>query len=248
MVSFTTKALGAAVAALGLFLIIRGAGQKLDNLSLPDVNLPGLPSLPSLPDISLPSLPGIPSPAESIRVADDSPFFTDVEPARQIVQPEGSSVRITQGQPPVFVGGSEVLGPAGEVIPPALTGGLANFINNITNNNREPEAEFIQQLPSEQPFVGGGIFDTPISRLSLGQIVDQFDVTASQAADLQARAQNDFGGFDFGTNTGLGIGGIASQPDINTELAGGNVSNQDFAGLSPTEIAQRLTGGNISNF
>jgi len=55
-------------------------------------------------------------------------------------------------------------------------------------------------------FEGGTIFETPIENLSLSQIIDQFDVTASQAADIRARAQDDFGSFDFGTNTGSGFG------------------------------------------
>jgi len=110
------------------------------------------------------------------------------------------------------------------------------------------------QIPGSG-FVGGGIFETPIENLSLNQIIERFNVTASQARDIQARAgggseqfQDDFNNFAFGTNTGSGIGGISSDPAVNTFIGGGNVSNPDFEGLSATEIAQRLTGGIINNF
>ena len=109
------------------------------------------------------------------------------------------------------------------------------------------DSEFTQPQ-GEGMFVGGGIFDTPIENLSLSQIVDRFNVSASQASNIQAEARNDFGNFDFGTNTGRGIGSIFTNLDIASELPAGNVSDERFTGLSATEIAQRLTGGNINNF
>jgi len=95
-------------------------------------------------------------------------------------------------------------------------------------------------------FIGGQIFETPIANLSLSQIIDQFNVTASQAANIQAIAQDDFGDFDFGTNTGGGIGSII--PSISSLLPSLNVSSSQFEGLSAQQIALQLTGGNISNF
>jgi len=97
-------------------------------------------------------------------------------------------------------------------------------------------------------FIGGQIFETPIANLSLSQIIDQFNVTASQAANISAIAQDNFGDFDFGTNTGGGIGSII--PSISSLLSSSssNVSNDQFQGLSAQEIAFQLTGGNISNF
>jgi len=93
-------------------------------------------------------------------------------------------------------------------------------------------------------FIGGSVSEIPIDRLSLGGIIDRFNVTASQASDIRARALDDFGGFDFGTNTG-----DALDPFIQSQLSNqGQVSNQAFQGLSAQEIALRLTGGNISNF
>lgn len=74
-----------------------------------------------------------------------------------------------------------------------------------------------------------------------------FNVTASQAANIKAIAADDFGDFDFGTNTGLGIGSVLSSIPGLSGL-GGNVSDPQFQGLSAQEIADFLTGGNISNF
>jgi len=96
-------------------------------------------------------------------------------------------------------------------------------------------------------FIGGSIFETPIVNLSLSQIIDKFNVTASQAANIKAIAADDFGDFDFGTNTGLGIGSVVGSIPALQGL-GGNVSDSSFAGLSLEEIANKLTGGNIQNF
>jgi len=107
---------------------------------------------------------------------------------------------------------------------------------------------FPQQFGGGGPsFIGGQVFQTPIQNLSLSQIIDRFGVTASQAANIRAIAADDFGDFDFGTNTGGGIGSII--PSISSLLpSGGAVSDPLFSGLSAEEIALRLTGGNISNF
>lgn len=99
-------------------------------------------------------------------------------------------------------------------------------------------------------FIGGSVSEIPISGLSLGDISERFQVTASQAADIKARAKNDFDGFDFGTNTGSGIGSVVSEnPLIRQSLPNpGQVSDSAFAGLSANEIFKRITGGLISNF
>jgi len=95
-------------------------------------------------------------------------------------------------------------------------------------------------------FIGGQVFETPIANLSLSQIIDKFDVTASQAANIKAISQDDFGDFDFGTNFGGGIGSVI--PSISSLLPSLNVSSSQFEGLSAQQIALQLTGGNISNF
>jgi len=97
-------------------------------------------------------------------------------------------------------------------------------------------------------FTGASINQTPIANLSLSQIIDMFNVTASQAANILAIANNDFGDFDFGTNTGSGIGSVFQDLDLSSILPSGNVSDSQFQGLSATEIANLLTGGNIQNF
>ena len=71
--------------------------------------------------------------------------------------------------------------------------------------------------------------------MSLGQIIAAgLASTASEAANLKfINCEQSESDFDFGTNTGSGIG---------------STSNPTFAGLTPMQIAQLLTGGNISNF
>jgi len=115
-----------------------------------------------------------------------------------------------------------------------------------------PGPSTFQPLPSGfvgggPSFIGGSIFETPLANLTLSQIIDKFMVTASQAANIKAIAQDDFGDFDFGTNTGLGLGSVVgSLPGLSG--LGGNVSDPQFQGLTAQEIANILTGGNISNF
>jgi len=89
------------------------------------------------------------------------------------------------------------------------------------------ESEFTGGGPS---FIGGSITETPTCNLSLFQIIDKFGVTASQAADIKARACDDFGDFDFGTNTGSGIFGTP-EPLPSTQ------------GLSAREISRLITQG-----
>jgi len=91
-------------------------------------------------------------------------------------------------------------------------------------------------------FEGGTIFQTPIENLSLSQIIDQFDVTASQAANLRAIAQ----GFTPEEEAFLSQGQeISPLGDIASEPA---VSDPQFQGLTPEQIFAQLVGGNISNF
>jgi len=114
-----------------------------------------------------------------------------------------------------------------------------------------PVKSFLIDEPIQQfqgggiSFQGGSIFETPIENLSLSQIIDKFMVTASQAANIKAIAADDFGDFDFGTNTGQGIGSVTPFiPDIQQT----NVSDPQFEGLTAEQIVLRLTGGNIQNF
>jgi len=134
--------------------------------------------------------------------------------------------------------------------PPPAGGGFG-FDPRREGVMAEPEEEisegFIGAFSPSGGFVGGGIFETPIANLSLSQIIDKFNVTASQAANISAIAKDDFDDFDFGTNTGQGIGSVLQNIPALSGL-GGNVSDPQFEGLSAQEIANFLTGGNISNF
>jgi len=91
-------------------------------------------------------------------------------------------------------------------------------------------------------FTGGSIFETPIENLSLSQIIDKFMVTASQAANLKAIAQ----GFTPEEEKFL-----QGSQDVGGFFTGFNppaVSDPQFQGLTPQQIALLLTGGNIQNF
>jgi hypothetical protein len=141
---------------------------------------------------------------------------------------------------------------------------IANQIANVTGAIPEPEPVIVSPpgvpIPVEDPdtiapafggginFQGGTIFSNPID--TLGEVIDEFGVGATKAADILARINNDTGDFPFGTNTGSGIGSVvAENPEINTSIPNlGAVSNPEFEGLSAEEIVNRLTGGNISNF
>jgi len=82
-------------------------------------------------------------------------------------------------------------------------------------------------------FIGGTVRETPITAQStLGFIIDRLGVSASRAASIRAELR----GFTPEEESFLGIG---SNPPA---TSGG------FQGLTPQEIALRLTGGIISNF
>lgn len=246
-----------ALGALAVFLTIRGAGQFLQGLGNP---LAGL-QLPSIGDITFPSFPEInipnpfapqqinipnpfqPNPNDGSSIRDDDAPVNFVNP-QPSGQPPGSSVFIRNtgdGTTTIFRGGTEIATPEGPFLPQDRPLFL-DQIEQVVNNVQQPQAQL------NQGGFQGQATEAPIGALSLGRIIERFGVTASQAANIQAQAQNNFGNFDFGTNTGSGIGSVTTQPIINTQFGGGNVSNPQFEGLSPVEIARRLTGGNISNF
>jgi len=137
-------------------------------------------------------------------------------------------------------------------IDPALLGksGAAASLPAISD---QPVQSFLD-IPQEFKgggvgFIGGSVTETPIANLSLSQIIDKFNVSASQAANILAIAKDDFGNFDFGSNTGSGIGSVFQDPALSSILpqSNANVSNNQFQGLSLTQIALQLTGGNIQN-
>jgi len=268
----------ALIAGLGVlaYFVIKGGRDlfgALGGIKLPSIGDITLPNI-TLPSINLPAvesyLPSIlnPSDPSTIRRGDpNDPFFKDSDyVAVDPHQPAGSKV-VIKDKTTLFVGGTEILGPSGEVIPPERPLNLLGFketprdLGCTTCKAVDSKQLIIPKVQSElrtgqqfsgggPSFVGGTILETPISNLSLGQIIEKFGVGATEAADIRARARNDFpSDFDFGTNTGSGIGSITVSPIINTKLPNsGAVSNSDFAGLSAEQIAKRLTGGNINNW
>lgn len=93
----------------------------------------------------------------------------------------------------------------------------------------EPEPTSALNLGQEQPLT-----EAPLGALSLSSIIDKFMVTASQASNIKFISQQ--GGDPFADPSSI----FGENPPA--------VSDPQFQGLSPEEIALQLTGGNISNF
>jgi len=205
-------------------------GESLGNIGsvqLPDISLPEI----KFPEINLDFLP-------DIFGGGDEPDLPQVTEILEPTQPGGGGVGI------------------------GIVDEIKIIVDRFMPTPDEGEQRFfgrpaaVDGIPTdfrEQSFFGGGISfeggtvrETPIEFLSLSQIIDRFNVTASQAADIRARARDDFGDFDFGSNLGFGLGGVVG--DIPELQPGGAVSDPEFEGLTAQEIFQRLVGGNISNF
>ncbi len=155
----------------------------------------------------------------------------------------GSSGDITET--PAAVGRASDRGRISDIIPDVMK------IFTTENLNVQTGLDTGQQFQGGGlSFIGGTVRETPITGQStLGFIIDKLGVSASKAASIRAGLlgftpeEENFlmpksVVFDqFG-------GGLAG-------FQGGTppaVSDQSFAGLTPQEIALRLTGGNISNF
>jgi len=95
------------------------------------------------------------------------------------------------------------------------------------------EQQFTGGGPS---FIGGSVTETPTCNLSLSQIIDKFGGSASQAADRRARACDDFGDFDFGTNTGSGIFGTPTPTPSTQGLSAREISKLISQGLLPPQF------------
>lgn len=156
----------------------------------------------------------------------------------------------------------EILTPEGPFLPPERPLNLLQLASSepvqisIPENPQslipvQSEIEDQQFFGGGDSFIGGVVRETPITGdSSLSDIIERFDVSATEASDIRARLADDFGGFDFGSNTGRGIGSVFEREDIRTQIGQPEsaVSDPIFAGQSAEEIALRLTGGNISNF
>jgi len=243
--------------------------------SLPEIKLPSLPeiTLPSLPEIKLPEFtfpdfqfpeitlpdifggggtpdqdPTIPSGiglggaiAERRRAQEEALALSqipdrDIQDDIQGLSPSQAFAFIERGVIPtgfIVVGG---------VLVPETTQAAPSPENDLDFGVQSFLPDPQQFGGGGLSFIGGSVSPTPIEFLSLSQIIDMFNVTASQAANLRAIAQ----GFTVEEQEFLG-----GNQDIGGFLTGFNppaVSDPQFEGLTPQQIALQLTGGNISNF
>ncbi len=206
-----------------------GLGAAVEGFQFPSIDIFGPPA---------PPVEGIPlTPAGG----------GGINPADQPTAPTPIDIALSEGATPLDI--AEMIGfpsidpnlfqpPVTEVIegtapsilipPPIMPEPLPDPISPITGTGG----------PS---FEGGTIFETPIANLTLSQIIDQFNVTASQAANILAEAQ----GFTPQEEAFLN----QNPPDIGGFVSGGppSVSSPIFAGLSLEEIAAQI-GQPISNF
>ena len=113
---------------------------------------------------------------------------------------------------------------------------------NQENFNVQTDIEGNQFRGGGVSFIGGTVRETPITAQStLGFIIDRLGVSASRAASIRAGLLGFSPEEELFLNQGQEIsplGDLANQP----QTSGG------FSGLTPQEIALRLTGGIISNF
>jgi len=252
MVSFKDIAFVAGLGGL-VFLVTR-AGRDLagalgnvelpnfgsvTDISLPEITLPEI-NFPELPEFEFPNLNPFDNSSsiagETVPQGDDG--TTVFIPEDNVVNPDGT----VDGSPPLLNLPEEIKQSAEQILK----------ANNLARRQSFEEPNITTEL--NQQFGGGGLSniggtvrETPLN--SLSDVIDRFGVGATEANDILSRIRDNFDGFDFGSNTGSGIGSVFENPEINTEIPSmGEVSNSLFEGLSAQEIAQRLTGGNINNF
>jgi len=203
-----------------------GSLGKIELPAFPDITFPDI----TFPDITFPTFefPELPSfdflgglfGGGEPQVQGILPLPPDVEDIGLIEDPattcpcgstviqdiEGDVSQVCIPCPVPEEGDPDFIGPIFEE-PPFMLADVPS-IPNRDPTEFQPPIELPEGFVGEGPsFEGGTIFETPIEFLSLSQIIDRFDVTASQAADILARARDDFGDFDFGTSTGSGIFG-----------------------------------------
>jgi len=116
------------------------------------------------------------------------------------------------------------------------------FIPNEIPTPFTPPPVIISEFPDQEftgggvSFIGGSVTETPVCQLSLSQIIDKFGVSASQAANMKAIACDDFGDFDFGTNTGSGIFGTPTTQPSTSGLSAREISRLISQGLLPPQF------------
>jgi len=127
--------------------------------------------------------------------------------------------------------------------------------DKIEAGDAPPVQSFLVDDPTQQfgsgglSFIGGSIFETQITGEStLSFIIDKLGVSASEAASIRAELR----GFTQEEALFLAPKVITPFGTVFDAAGGGgggvNVSDQQFAGLTPQQIFLQLTGGNISNF
>jgi len=205
----------ATIAALGIFITIvtsllifrKDIGNffgGLGQIELPDINLPEI-TFPTFefPTFEFPSLPDITFPTFDFEFPEITfPEFPTFE------FPDFSNL----------FGGGDMQDEDVDVIPD-VTGGRADRLRDVITEDEIPDV-VITESPTEtgtlfevsiggnEPLVESGDPDvsgfdfTPFTTLS--DIINEFGVSASQAADILGQGLNNFGDFLFGTNTGSG--------------------------------------------
>jgi len=253
-----------ALAALAVFLVIRGAGQALGNIGNPFEGLK-FPSIGDItfPDIKFPSL--FPEPINQFPNAEVDPVTGEVlvlpltqpgegglNPADAPTNPTPVDIALSEGLPlPPLTPEEIALDPNQDptkFLPPSTIidtqpTSIANFVSQIMAPQpvvqqpgltaivtpAEPEPTSALNIGQEQPFT-----EAPLGALSLSAIIDQFMVTASEAANIKFIAQQ--GGDPFAEPSNI----FGENPPA--------VSDSQFQGLTPEQIFLQLVGGNISNF
>jgi len=260
-------AIVAIIAALLLFRNdIRGAFANFGSVELPDINLPTInfPSfeLPTIefpkfefptfefPTIEFPTFefPTIEFPNVGGAVTDTfagatmgvTDFFAGLQTMfNEFVSGFGGESMPTQGDF-TEVGQAGARSARGGSVDP-----IEQEFENIMAQTVDPGVTIAPGIPDPiAPFEGGGvsfiggtIFETPTEFLSLSQIIDKFMVSATEAANIKLEAQ-------------IGAGDLPGGfiPEGFFDQFDSNVSDPTLTGLTPEEIAIRLTGGNILNF
>ena len=256
MVKFRDVAIVAGLIALGGGIFF---GGRALSKSISDFKFPELPSFPDIkfPDINLPdiTLPEINFP--EFKFPD---IFGGGSGVTQVTTPAPADfVPLTPEQQEKLPGPCSIVQDefgnvtricAGDESPTINPQQFAPGETNVPGPNQilvaqPPPIEIISGVPGEffgggPSFIGGSISETPISQLTLSQIIDKFNVSASQAADIKFQAQGQIpsGFIPEGFN-------LDPSPNIlqNIPTFGTNVSNPDFSGFSAEQIRDALISG-----
>jgi len=214
-----------------------GGGLGNINITLPEIKFPEFPAFPAFPEFPKLDLPTIPNPfapdaiPQPQKMVEDTGLLPDPTVCvcgSSIVQDAFGNVNQvckSCGTPEPFRDAERFAKDFPEQPVVSGTLGIIDFLGLTPAQPLLPTVT--PSLPEGfegggPSFIGGSINPTPIGNLSLSQIIDRFMVTASQAVNIKAISKDDFGDFDFGTNTGGGIGSII--PTISEFIGGSDVN------------------------